>query len=77
MNKIFNKFLLAVEKLMSEIYLRQPGFTYSAYGPFTKNTEKIQKVKEQQIQDVIIKTNQIKLVFNIWLMEILKIYLEE
>ena len=62
---------------MSEIYLRQPGFTYSAYGPFTKNTEKIQKVKEQQIQDVIIKTNQIKLVFNIWLMEILKIYLEE
>ena len=77
MNNIFNKFLLAVEKLMSEIYLRQPGFTYSAYGPFTKNTEKIQKVKEQQIQDVIIKTNQIKLVFNIWLMEILKIYLEE
>ena len=62
---------------MPEIYLRQPGFTYSAYGPFTKNTEKIQKVKEQQIQDVIIKTNQIKLVFNIWLMEILKIYLEE
>ena len=77
MNNIFNKFLLAVEKLMSEIYLRQPGFTYSAYRPFTKNTEKIQKVKEQQIQDVIIKTNQIKLVFNIWLMEILKIYLEE
>ena len=77
MNNIFSKFLLAVEKLMSEIYLRQPGFTYSAYGPFTKNTEKIQKVKEQQIQDVIIKTNQIKLVFNIWLMEILKIYLEE
>ena len=62
---------------MPEIYLRQPGFTYSACGPFTKNTEKIQKVKEQQIQDVIIKTNQIKLVFNIWLMEILKIYLEE
>ena len=31
---------------MPEIYLRQPGFTYSACGPFTKNTEKTQKVKE-------------------------------
>ena len=31
---------------MPEIYLRQPGFTYSACGPFTKNTEIAQKVKE-------------------------------
>ena len=28
------------------MYLRQPGFTYSAYGPFTKNKERIQKFKE-------------------------------
>ena len=38
MNEIVNKFLLAVDKLMSEMHLKQTGFTYSAYGPFTKNT---------------------------------------
>ena len=31
---------------MSEMHLKQPGFTYSACGPFTKNKEKIQKFKE-------------------------------
>ena len=36
MNEIFNKFLLAVDKFMSELHLRQLGFTYSACGPFTK-----------------------------------------
>ena len=37
MNKIVNTFLLAGDKFMQEIHLKQPGFTYSAYGPFTKN----------------------------------------
>ena len=36
MNKIVNKFL-AGDKFMSEMHLRQPQFTYSACGPFTKN----------------------------------------
>ena len=36
MNEIVNKFLLVGNKFMSEIYLKQPGFTYSACGPFTK-----------------------------------------
>ena len=31
---------------MPEMYLKQPGFTYSACGPFTKNKERIQKFKE-------------------------------
>ena len=31
---------------MTEIYLRQPGFIYSASGPFTKKKERIQKFKE-------------------------------
>ena len=31
---------------MPKIHLRQPGFTYSACGPFTKNKERIQKFKE-------------------------------
>ena len=37
MNNIINKFLLAGDKFVPEIDLRQPGFTYSACGPFTKN----------------------------------------
>ena len=46
MNDIVNKFLLAGDKFMPEMHLKQPGFTYSACGPFTKNIEKIQKIKE-------------------------------
>ena len=47
MNKIVNKFLLAVDNFMPEMRLKQPGFTYSAFGPFTKNKERIQKFKER------------------------------
>ena len=43
MNEIVNKFLLAGDKFMSEMHLKQPGFTYSACYPFTKNKERIQK----------------------------------
>ena len=35
-NKI-NKFLLAGDKFMPEMLLRQPRFAYSACGSFTKN----------------------------------------
>ena len=43
MNEIVNKFLLAGDKFMSEMHLKQPEFTDSACGPFTKNKERIQK----------------------------------
>ena len=46
MNEIVKKFLLAGDKFMPEMHLRQPRFTYSACGPFTKNKEGIKKVKE-------------------------------
>ena len=46
MNEIVNKFLLPGDKFMSEMHLRQPGFTYSAWGQFTKSKERIQKFKE-------------------------------
>ena len=46
MNEIVTKCLLAGDKFMSEIRLRQPGFTYSACRPFKKNKERIQKFKE-------------------------------
>ena len=41
MNEIVNKLLLAENKFMPEMHLRQPGFTYSACRPFTKNKERI------------------------------------
>ena len=45
-NEIVNKFLLAGDKFMPEMHLKQPGFTYSACVSFTKNKERIQKFKE-------------------------------
>ena len=47
MNELVIKFLLAGNE--SSFYyqlLRQPRFTYSAWGSFTKNKERIQKFKE-------------------------------
>ena len=46
MNNLINKFLLAGDKFMPEIHLRQPQFTYSACGPFNRHEERIQKFKE-------------------------------
>ena len=41
MNNIINKFLLAGDKFMPEMYLRQPRFVYSACGLFTRHKERI------------------------------------
>ena len=46
MNNIINKFLLAGDKFMPEMHLRQPQFTYHACVPFTKHKQRIQKFKE-------------------------------
>ena len=43
MNETVNKFLLAGDKFMSDMHLKQSGFTYSACGSFTKNRERIEK----------------------------------
>ena len=42
MNEIVNNFLLVGDKFMPEMHLKQPSFTYSACGPFTKNKQKIE-----------------------------------
>ena len=47
MNETVNTFLLAGDRFIPEMNLKQPGFTYSACGPFTKNKERIQKFKER------------------------------
>ena len=49
MNNIINKFLLAGDKFMSEMHLRQTQFTYSAYGPFTKHKQKFKSLKKLEI----------------------------
>ena len=43
MNEILNKCLLAGEKFMPELHLKQPRFIYSACCPFTKSKERIEK----------------------------------
>ena len=43
MNEIVNTFLLVGDKFMPEMHLKQPGFTYSTCGLFTKNKERIEK----------------------------------
>ena len=45
MNNIINKFLLAGDKFMPEMHLRQPRFVYSACGPFTRHKERIIEFK--------------------------------
>ena len=38
-----NRFLLAGDKFMPKMDSKQPGFTYIAIGPFTKNKKRIEK----------------------------------
>ena len=45
MKEIVHKFLLACDKFIPEMHLKETGFTYSACGPFTKNKERIQIFK--------------------------------
>ena len=55
MNEIISKFLLVGDKCMPEMYVRQPGFTYSVFGPFTKNKEIIEKFMRTGNTDFIYK----------------------
>ena len=48
---------------MPEMHLKQPGFTYSACGPFTKNKERIKNLKKREIQAIFTKMNLIKRFF--------------
>ena len=61
-NEIVNKFFLVGDKFMPKMHLKQPGFTYSACGPFTKNKERMEKFIRLEMQVLFIKMNLIKLV---------------
>ena len=45
MDEIIKNCLLVVDKFMAEMYVKQPGFTYSSCGKFIKNKERMQKFK--------------------------------
>ena len=45
MNNIINKFLLARDKFMPKMHLRQPQLIYSACGPFPRHRERIKNFK--------------------------------
>ena len=53
MNEIVNKFLLAGDKFIPELHLKQPGFTYSACDQLTKNKERIEKFMQPGKTDFI------------------------
>ena len=63
MNNIINKFLLTGDKFMPEKHLRQPGFTYIACGPFTKNKERIETFMKTGSTDFIYRNELDKVCF--------------
>ena len=63
MNEIINTFLLAGDKFMPEMHLRQPGFTYRACGPFVKNKKGIEKFMKSGNTDFIYKNELDKACF--------------
>ena len=63
MNEIVNKFLLASDKFMPEMHLKQPRFTYSACVPLTRNKERIEKFMAKRNTDFIDKNELDKVCF--------------
>ena len=65
----WNALLLAGDKFMPEMYLKQSGFNYNACGIFTKNKERIEKFMQTRNANFIYKDKLNKACFNmIWLM---------
>ena len=63
MNEIVNKFVLVGDKFMHKMHLKQPSFTYSACGPFTKNKERIEKFMQTGNTNFIYKNELDKACF--------------
>ena len=53
MNNIINKLLLTGNKFMSEMHLKEPGCTFSACKPSTKNKELIEQSMKTRNTDFI------------------------
>ena len=63
MNEIINSSLLAGDKLMPQMHLRQPRLTCSAFGSFTKTKAQIQKFKETEDSQYIYQDELDKVCF--------------
>ena len=63
MKEIVDRFLLVGNKFMSEMNLEQPGFTYSACGPFTINKERTKKFMQAGNADCIYRNDLDKTCF--------------
>ena len=63
MNENVTKFLLVVDKFMPEMHLKEPGVTYFACGPFTKNKERIEKFMQTGNTNFIYKNELDKACF--------------
>ena len=64
MNQIVNKFLLAEDKFMSEMHLRQAGFTIMHLDHLLEINKEFKKIYKQGIQITFARMNWIKLIFN-------------
>ena len=60
MNEILNKFLQAGDKFMRKFHLKQPGFTYTTRGPFTRNKKRIEKFMQTGNTDFIHRNKLVK-----------------
>ena len=68
-NETVNKFLLVRDKFLPGMHLKQPGFTYSACGPFTEIKERIEKFMQTGNTNFIYKNELDKACFQkIWCM---------
>ena len=73
MNDIVNKFLLAGDNFMLKMHLKQPGFTYSACEPFTKNKVRIEKFMPTENTDFIYRNDLDKACFQHDIKHLIKI----
>ena len=68
-NETVNKFLMVRDKFLPGMHLKQPGFTYSACGPFTEIKERIEKFMQTGNTNFIYKNELDKACFQkIWRM---------
>ena len=73
-NEIVNKFLLAGDKFMSKMHLKQRDLVIVLVDHLLKTKKEFRNLKKQEIQFIFTKINLIRLAFNmIWRMEILKL----
>ena len=63
MNEIANTFLLVGDEFIPKMHLKQPGFIYSACGPFTRNKERIKNFMQTGDTDFIFRNELDKACF--------------